>query len=112
MERTCAGQLATPASHASDSVNLVRATPRRSCLHLFQLSPPAIQRFLYRVRIFDALQPEGEPVKVALECWLQMCRLPFDVSFLREDVGVVRLAGVRKMANQANRAVGFCSRQL
>lgn len=53
--------------------------------------PATILRDLGRIRIFPALQPEGEPVQIALIDGAPVDRLPFHVEFVGIDIHLHRL---------------------
>jgi hypothetical protein len=66
---------------------------------LAQIAPSIVLISLGRIGIFVVLQPKAKPIEIAMDYGMQVRRLPFDVRFVWEDVGVVRLLCIGQAAD-------------
>jgi hypothetical protein len=79
-------------------------------LHLPQTTPALVLFLLLRRRVFVVLQPEAEPIDIALLNGMQVSRLPLRVRLIGEHLRIVRLALVIQVTHELQRYVRLAER--
>src|SRR5690606_17162359 len=87
--------------------SISRTSRFRICRSASQHTPACILLCFLGIRILASLEPEGEPVQIALVHRTAMDRLPLDVCLFREDVHFDRFVLLAKRAERLERQTEF-----